>query len=89
MVYFLFNIKFNTVIDDGVDFWTKIFNLYRLSAYYIGGKAKPRPLRKLGIWGPMNDSRGRAMQSFVDPIAYSDGDASRVLNYKARTTPTN
>lgn len=36
----------------------------------------------------MDDSRGRALQSFVDPIADVDGNRSHIRDYKPGTIPT-
>lgn len=73
-------------LDDGVDFWTRLSNPYRMNAYNSIGAVLPRALKKLDKWGPMDDSRGRAMQSYVDPIP--DTEDVSIKDYKPGTIPS-
>ena len=47
-----------------------------------------RPLQRLDTWGPMDDSRGRGVQSYVDPLP-NPNDVSLSLNeYRIGSIPT-
>ena len=56
-------------LDDGVQFWTSLACSHRFNVFDDGGQVQRRPLQRLDTWGPMDDSRGRGVQSYVDPLA--------------------
>ena len=72
-----------------MDFWTRLSNPHRFHAYDFGGPQATRKMRRLDTWGPMDDSRGRAMQSYVDPLPDIDEFNTRINNYKPGNIPTN
>ena len=72
-----------------MDFLTRLSNPHRFHAYDFGGPQATRKMRRLDTWGPMDDSRGRAMQSYVDPLPDIDEFNTRINNYKPGNIPTN
>lgn len=63
-------------------------NPYRIETYNYGGEARKRPLRRLDTWGPMDDSRGRAMQSYLDPLPDLVDVPSSINDYKVGSIPS-
>ena len=61
-------------LDGGVQFWTSLACSHRFNVFDDGGQVQRRPLQRLDTWGPMDDSRGRGVQSYVDPLANPNDD---------------
>ncbi len=47
-----------------------------------------RPLQRIDTWGPMDDSRGRGVQSYIDPLPNPDDGSISLQEYRVGSIPT-
>jgi len=75
-------------LDDGVNFWTSLGSPHRFNAFNDGGQVQRRNFTRLDTWGPMDDSRGRGVQSYIDPLPNLDDGGVSLSEYRIGTIPT-
>jgi hypothetical protein len=47
-----------------------------------------RPFQRIDTWGPMDDSRGRGVQSYIDPLPNPEDGSISLQEYRVGSIPT-
>lgn len=81
-------VSFQRALDDGVNFWTSLGSPHRFNVFSDGGQVQRRNFTRLDTWGPMDDSRGRGVQSYIDPISNPVDGGVSLSEYRIGTIPT-
>ncbi len=53
-----------------------------------GGQVQHRPLQRSDTWGPMDDSKGQGVQSYIDPLANPDDGSISLQECRIGSIPT-
>ncbi len=74
-------------LNGGVHFWTSLGSPHRFNGFDDDGRERRRPLRRLDTWGPMDNSRGRRVQSYIDLLPNPDDGSLRLQGYHIGSIP--